>query len=61
MLQGLMEVVIEGALQAIGWGVMKAVTLGRYRGFRPEDILFEGAVGLATVFAIGYAAYRWLF
>jgi len=58
VLQFLFEVVIHGGLQAVGWAVMKAVTFGRYRGFQPEDMLFEGLLGFATVAAVGYGVYR---
>jgi hypothetical protein len=34
MLRSLVETIIESGLQAIGWVVLKAITLGRYRGFR---------------------------
>ena len=60
-MNALVEIIIDSGLQAIGWGVMKVITLGRYRGFRPEDMLFEGALGLGTLFVVGYVAYRWLF
>ena len=59
LLQGIVEFVIEMGLQAVGWGVLKLISLGRYRGFQVNDALFEGAVGLATLLAAGYAVYRW--
>ena len=34
--------------------VLKGITLGRYRGFQPRDMLHEGAIGLAVVAALGY-------
>ena len=40
---------------------MKAVTFGRYRGFQPEDILFEGTLGFVTLVAVGYGVYRLIF
>jgi hypothetical protein len=61
MLDLLAHGIIDCGLQGVGWGVMKAVTFGRYRGFQPEDVLFEGLVGFATVSAAGYGAYRLLF
>ncbi len=61
MMEFLAGGLIDCGLQGIGWGVMKAVTFGRYRGFQPEDILFEGLLGLATISLIGYGAYRLLF
>jgi len=60
MIQGIIEVIIEYGFQSVGWAVMKIVTLGRYRGFKSDDMLTEGALGLATVLAVGYATYRWV-
>ena len=61
MLELLANSVIDCGLQGIGWGVLKAVTFGRYRGFQPEDILFEGGLGFVTVALVCYGAYRFLF
>jgi hypothetical protein len=58
MLQGIVEILIEGGLRTVGWAALKIVTLGRYRGFQSDDLVVEGAVGLATLLAIGYAIYR---
>ena len=60
MVQAAIEVVFQSGFQAVGWLVFKCLTLGRYQGFQTEDMAAEGAVGLATVFALGYVAYRWL-
>jgi hypothetical protein len=60
MLQSLIETIIESGLQAIGWAVLKVVTFGRYRGFQPEDMVREGAVGLAALAAVGYGLFRLL-
>ena len=57
MIQSIIEVIIENGFQAIGWAVLKIVTLGRYRGFTPDDMLLEGALGLATVLVAGYGIY----
>jgi hypothetical protein len=58
----LLPVIIEGLFevvpQIIGWAVLKAVTLGRYRGFRSNTLLLEGAVGFAAV-AAGCAVIYW--
>lgn len=59
MLQGIFETMADIGLQAIGWAVLKAASLGRYRGFRPEDVLVEGTVGFLTLAALVYGAYRW--
>lgn len=61
MLQLIIEAVIDTGLRAIGWAVLKVVTFGRYTGFRPEDTLREGSVGLATIAAVCYGAYRLFF
>ena len=61
MLELLASGLINSGLQGVGWGVMKAVTFGRYRGFQPEDILFEGLLGFATLALVCYGAYRLLF
>lgn len=61
MLDLLASGLIDSGLQGIGWGVMKAVTFGRYRGFRPEDIVFEGLLGFATLSLVCYVGYRLLF
>lgn len=59
MIQAIIEFIIEYAFQSVGWAVLTIVTLGRYRGFTPDDMLREGALGLATFLAVGYAIYRW--
>ena len=60
MIQLLIEAIIENGFQAIGWIVLKVVTIGRYQGFEPKDMLREGGVGLATVLAAGFGLYRWV-
>ena len=60
MIQGIVEVIIEFGFQSVGWAVMKIVTVGRYQGFKPDDMLREGALGLATVLTVSYAIYRWV-
>ena len=61
MLESLAAIVIDSGLQTVGGAVMKAVTFGRYRGFQPEDILFEGTLGFVTLVAVGYGVYRLIF
>ncbi len=61
MLEVLAGIVIDTGLQAVGWGVMKGVSFGRYRGFRPEDVLREATVGFITLAVAGYCVYRSLF
>ena len=57
-MQSIVETIIENGLQAIGWAVLKAVTLGRDRGFQAQDQLREAALGLAALAAAGYGVYR---
>jgi hypothetical protein len=59
MIQAMIESIFDVGFQGIGWGVLKAVTLGRYQGFRPEDLHLEGTLGFMTVAALGYGLY-WL-
>lgn len=61
MLELLATIIIDSGLQAVGWGVMKAVSFGRYRGFQPEDVVFEATLGFITLSTVGYGVYRWLF
>jgi hypothetical protein len=35
------------------------VTLGRYRGFRSDDLLVEGGIGLAVIAGICVLGYSW--
>jgi hypothetical protein len=60
MLQFVAETIIDTGMQAVGWAVLKGITFGRYRGFRPEDILFEGTVGFVVLAAVFYGGYRLL-
>lgn len=61
MIQAVIETIFDVGFQGIGWAVLKGVTFGRYRGFRPEDIHLEGTVGFATVALAGYGVYWLLF
>lgn len=60
MLELLAKIVIDTGLQAVGWGVLKGVSFGRYSGFQPEDVLLEATLGFITLSAAGYGVYRWL-
>jgi hypothetical protein len=59
----MLQVIVEGMLyevpRVVGWAVLKLITLGRYRGSGPEDILVEGGIGLAAILGVSLAAYRW--
>jgi hypothetical protein len=61
MLEFLASVIIDTGLQTVGWGVIKVLSLGRYRGFQPENVALEATVGFITLCAAGYGAYRLLF
>jgi hypothetical protein len=61
MLDLLASVIIDTGLRAVGWGVMKGVSFGRYRGFQPEDVVLEATLGFITLSAVGYCVYRWFF
>jgi hypothetical protein len=59
----LLPLIVEGLFelvpQVIGWAVLKAVTFGRYGGFRSNTLLLEGAVGVAAV-ATACVVTSWL-
>ena len=61
MIELLAGIVIDNGLQAVGWGVLKGVSFGRYRGFQAEDVVLEATLGFITLSAVGYGVYRWLF
>ena len=52
-----MQDVVEEAVRWLGWGALKIVTFGRYRGGADRDRLPEGALGLGIVIAAAYAFY----
>lgn len=60
MLELLAGIAIDTGLQAVGWGVLKVVSFGRYSGFQPEDLLLEATIGFMTLCAAGYGVYRLL-
>lgn len=51
-----MQFVIEDVVRWFGFAVLKAFTLGRYRGGRSSDQLAEGAIGLAVIAGTTYIA-----
>ena len=61
MLELLAKIITDTGLQAVGWGAMKAVSFGRYRGFQPEDVVLEATFGFITLAVVGYGVYRWVF
>ena len=55
MLEHIVVSAVEFLPRLAGWSFLKVVTLGRYRGFRSEDLLLEGSLGLALI-ALGIVA-----
>jgi hypothetical protein len=55
----IIEIFFESVPRALGWAVLKVVSLGRYRGFGPTDVVVEGAVGLGAFALLCAAAYMW--
>jgi len=60
LIQSVIQIAIENGFQAIGWAVLKVLSFGRYQGYKPDDMLSEGALGFGTVLLVGYAIYRWI-
>ena len=58
-MQAIVEGVVELVPRAIGWAFLKVVTLGRYRGFRNEDLVAEGGIGLVVIACICLLGYSW--
>lgn len=44
-----MQALIEETIRLVGYVVLRALSLGRYRGGKENDRLAEGALGLATL------------
>jgi hypothetical protein len=59
LIDWVMQSVVEFIPRAIGWACLKLLTLGRYRGFRQEDLLLEGGFGLAVIAALCITGYLW--
>jgi hypothetical protein len=45
--------VLQEIIRWLGWAALKLLTLGRYRGGLPADMLAEGAIGFALIVAVG--------
>jgi hypothetical protein len=58
MVQAIVQEVIAFVPRAIGWAFLKLVTLGRYRGFRDDDLLLEGGVGVGLIAGLCFLGYR---
>jgi hypothetical protein len=44
-----MQTLIEETIRVVGYVVLRALSLGRYRGGKESDRLAEGALGLTTL------------
>lgn len=53
----MMQGVIEDVISALGWGLLKLMTLGAYRGGASSQHV-EGAVGLAAIATVIWGLYR---
>lgn len=54
MLELLAELAIYEIPRGFGWGILKVVTLGRYRESHPADCVTEGVVGLAILVGLAW-------
>ena len=54
-----MQQLLEDVIRLLGWTVLKAVTLGRYKSSDASSVLLEGGVGLSVIAAAMCAAYAW--
>lgn len=52
-----MQGVIEEVVRWVGWGALRLVTLGRYRGGADDDRLSEGVIGLVIVIGVACVFY----
>ena len=52
-----MQELIEELIRGIGYGALRLVTLGRYKGGRDADRLAEGAIGFALVLGAALIIY----
>ncbi len=53
---GRMQALIEETIRLVGCVVLRALSLGRYRGGKESDRLAEGGLGLATLAVATYMA-----
>ncbi len=54
-----MQELIEAGIRFVGWLVLKALTLGRYRSEAQSGLVVEGALGLLSIAALLWVAYVW--
>jgi hypothetical protein len=52
-----MQGILEELIRWTGYGALRAVSFGRYRGGRPEDMHLEGAAGLGIALLLMFAVY----
>ena len=52
-----MQELIEESIRGIGYGALRLITLGRYKGGRDADRLAEGAIGFALVLGAAWRVY----
>jgi len=52
-----MQELVEELIRWVGYGGLRLVTLGRYRGGTENDRLSEGAVGFGIVIGFAYLTY----
>ena len=60
VLEDVVRFLIEDGIRAVGIGVLKIVTFGRYRSAGQSTWLVEGGVGLAMIAAALVAIARWV-
>ncbi len=54
-----MQELFEAGIRFVGWLVLKALTLGRYRSDARSGLVVEGALGLLSIAALLWVAYIW--
>ena len=52
-----MQQIIEEVVRWLGFGILRVVTLGRYRGGKESDQLPEGAIGLAAIIGTAFVVF----
>ena len=52
-----MQQIIEEVVRWLGFAILRAATLGRYRGGKDTDRLSEGAIGLGAVIGTAFLVF----
>jgi hypothetical protein len=60
MLQVVAEALVYEVPRALGWVLLKVVTLGRYRHAHQDDWITEAAVGFGAFAGVTWLCARWL-